>query len=293
MSEVVVPESLGWWRGMPGGAEWLERLPQLAAECAERWGLELGAPFEGGNISLVVPAGDVVLKINFPEEESEHEADALLLWAGDGAVRLLAHDPVRRALLLERCVPGTTLWELPDESKANGIAVGLLRRLWRAPPEGHPFRLLEHEAARWAEQLPRQWRTLGQPFPATLVDEAVAAALELSSSQDELVVLHQDYHGGNVIRAQREPWLVIDPKPLVGEPAFDAASLVRDRRDELAADPDPAARIRRRLDQLTEELELPRERLRGWGIVHALAWGVSEQKLEEDMVACASWLAQA
>jgi streptomycin 6-kinase len=293
MSELVVPESLGWWRDESGGAEWLDRLPQLAAECAERWGLELGPPFEGGNISLVVSAGDAVLKINFPEEESEHEADVLELWAGHGAVRLLAYDPARRALLLERCVPGMTLWELPDEDEANTIAAGLLRRLWQPPPAGHPFRLLEHEAARWAEQLPRQWRALGRPFPATLIDEAVAAARELSSSQDELVVLHQDYHGGNVLRAQREPWLVIDPKPLVGEPAFDAASLLRDRRDELERDPDPAGRIRRRLDQLTEQLELPRERLRGWGIVHALAWGVSERKLEDDMVACARWLAQA
>jgi len=103
-----IPVALTWWRGVPGGAQWLDRLPQLAAECAEIWQLRLGRAFDGGNVSLVlaVERADglpAVLKINFPEEESEHEADALDFWQGVGAVWLLAHDrrrrrPPRRAL---------------------------------------------------------------------------------------------------------------------------------------------------------------------------------------------------
>jgi streptomycin 6-kinase len=290
---ITIPDRLSWWRDVPGGREWLRCLPRLAEECAEQWGLALGEPFSGGNVSLVMPAGDAVLKINFPELESEHEPEALGLWDGDGAVRLLAYDAERRALLLERCRPGTTLWEGADEVEANTIAAGLLRRIWRPPPPAHPFRLLSEEAERWAEELPARWHALGRPFEQALVDEAVVAARELARSQEEMVVLHQDYHGGNVLRAERDPWLVIDPKPLVGESAFDAASLLRDRRDELMHDPAPAWRIRARLDQLTGELGLERERLRGWGIVHALAWGVSEHKLEDDMVACARWLVEA
>jgi streptomycin 6-kinase len=256
--------------------------------------VQLGAPLAGGNVSLVLAAGeDAVLKINFPEPESEHEANALALWEGRGAVRLLAYDPERRALLIERCVPGTTLWGLGDEREANRIAAGLLLRIWRPPPAAHPYRLLADEAVRWADELPRLWEQLGRPFDRALVDEAVDSARELSATQAQLVVVHQDYHGGNVLRAAREPWLVIDPKPLVGEPAFDAASLLRDRRDELTRDPAPERRIRARLDQLTAELGLDGERLRGWGIVHALAWGMSERKLEPDMVACAGWLARA
>ena len=96
-----------------------------------------------------------------------------------------------------------------------------------------------------------------------------------------------------MLRAEREPWLAIDPKPLVGEREFDGASLLRDRRDELVRDPDPQRRVRRRLDQLSAELTLDRERLRGWGIVHALAWGFSGQKVEAAMIACARWLAGA
>jgi streptomycin 6-kinase len=293
LQEFELPAALSWWRDVPGGAEWLDQLPQLAADCAEHWELELGPPLEGGNVSLVLQAGDTVLKLNFPEEESEHEADALALWNGDGAVRLLAHDPGRNALLLERCRPGTTLWELTDEREATSIAARLLLRIWRPPPPKHPYRLLATEAARWATALPEQWERLGRPFDRKLVDAATAAASDLSCSQEDLVVVHQDFHGGNVLRAQREPWLVIDPKPLVGERAFDAASLLRDRRDELARDPAPARRIRARLDQLTDELGLDRERMRGWGIAHALAWGVSDQEVEDDMVACAAWLAAA
>jgi streptomycin 6-kinase len=292
-----VPAGLDWWREQPGGADWLDRLPRLVAECAEGWALELGPAYAGSHVSLVAPAtlddGTLAaLKINFPDEESEHEADALAHWDGCGAVRLLAHDPARRALLVERCEPGLELWQVEDEVQANRIAAAVLRKLWKPPPPNHPFRLLTDEARTWAEQLPVVWEQLGRPFEQHLIESAVSYARDLGSSQGEPVVLHQDYHGGNVLSAQREPWLAIDPKPLVGEREFDAASLLRDRRDELVEDPDPGRRVRRRLDQLAGELELERERMRGWGIVHALAWGVSGiGKVEEDMLACAEWLA--
>jgi streptomycin 6-kinase len=124
-----------------------------------------------------------------------------------------------------------------------------------------------------------------------LIDEALAAIRELTPSQRQPVVLHQDFHGANVLRAKREPWLAIDPKPLIGEREFDAASLLRDRRWLLGAG--SANVMRRRLDLLSAELDLDRERMRGWGIVHALAWGVSATKVEPDMVESARLLARA
>ena len=226
-----------------------------------------------------------MVKVQLPVDvESEHEADALHFWDGHGAVRLLAHDPERRALLLERCRPGTQLWEEPEE-QAVGIAAEVLRRLWRPAPAKHPYRLLADEGARWAEQLPRQWDELGRPVERSVIDQALAALRELAPAQGELVVCHQDFQGSNVLRAEREPWLAIDAKPIVGEREFDTASFLRDRRWELTA-----ATVRRRLDRLSADLELDRERMRLWGIAHTLAWdGLND----EGMTAAARFLAEA
>jgi streptomycin 6-kinase len=294
---LALPRGLEWWRSQPGGADWLDRLPLLASECAEKWTLRLGAPFEPATISLVVPAtlpdgSAAVLKVGFPEPESARESDALAAWGGRGAVRLLARDQARSALLVERCVPGTQLWAETDEVPANVIAAGVLRRLWCEPLADHPFRLLMDAAAELEESIPVAWDRLGRPFERSLLDLALNALRDLRSSQAEVVILHQDFHGGNVLAAEREPWLAIDPKPLVGERAFDAASLLRDRRAELARDPHPVRTITRRLDLLSEALDVDRARMREWGIVHALAWGLGET-VYEDMVACARWLAAA
>ena len=289
---IEVPERLGWWRGRTGGAAWLESLPRLAEECAERWSLRLGEPFGQGHVSLTAPVtlsdgGQAVLKLNFPEEESAYEADALTHWRGEGAVRLLEVDRERNALLIERAGPGTSLWEVEDDEEATLIAASVLRRLWlRPPPEDHPFRLLAAEAERWTAQLRSDWEALGRPFEQRLVDAAAAAARELAGSQAKLAVCHQDLQGSNVLKARREPWLAIDPKPVVAEPAFDVASLLRDRRWSI-----DRAIIQRRLDLLAAELDLDRDRMQGWGLVHALHWGVGPDKIEPDLVECARLLA--
>ena len=288
---IDVPARLNWWRSRAGGAAWLESLPRVAGECADRWSLRLGEPFGQGHVSLTVPAKladgkQAVLKLNFPEAESEHEADALAHWHGDGAVHLLEVDRERNALLLERAVPGTSLWEVADDEEATLIAASVLRRLWRPVREGHPFRDLAAEAEHWTAQLRSSWEALGRPFEQSLVDSAAAVTRELAGSQRDPVLCHQDLQGSNVLRAKRESWLAIDPKPIIGEPAFDVASLLRDRRWEIRR-----TVIERRLDLLSGELDLERERMRGWGIVHALHWGVGPDKLEGDLVECARLLA--
>jgi streptomycin 6-kinase len=192
---LALPRGLEWWRGRPGGADWLDRLPLLASECAEEWKLRLGAPFEPATISLVVPAtlpdgSAAVLKVGFPEPESAGEPDALAAWEGRGAVRLLARDEARSALLVERCVPGTPLWAEADEERANGIAAEVLRRIWRAPGADHRFRLLTDVAAGWEESIPAAWDRLGRPFERSLLDLALSSLRDLRSSQPEVVILH-------------------------------------------------------------------------------------------------------
>jgi streptomycin 6-kinase len=295
---VRVPESLAWWAERPGGREWLDRLPVLAAACAERWRLELGAPLKGGNVALVLAAtredgAPAVLKISFPEEESEHEPDALAHWDGRGAVRMLERDADRRAMLLERVSPGSPLWDVADDEAATVTAGQLLRRLHGFPVgAGHPFASLANAAARWSETIPADWRATGRAFSPRLVDLAVDSCRTLVEEPVGEVLLHQDFHGGNVLCSGAEEWLAIDAKPLVGDPAFDAASLVRDRR-WLLGRADDAHLVRRRLDVLAEVTGLDRERMRLWGIVHALAWGVSGGRADAEMIRSAELLLRA
>lgn len=240
-------------------------MPAIAAECAERWSIELEEPVETAR-ALVVPAGDVVLKVNAPSHhEADHEPDALERWDGAGAVRLLARDDAQRAFLVERCRPGTQLWDAGADEPA--VVAALLPRLSRELEEPHPFRSLADEAARWAEEVPRRFELDAGAFERRLL--AFALDVFTSVDVDARFLVNQDLHGGNVLRAEREPWLVIDPKPLVGEPELDGVGLLRNAAFDGES---PATSIRRWLDVLAG-LGLDRERARAWGVAHALAWG--------------------
>lgn len=246
------------WKREP---QWLADLTRLVAECAEQWGLELEQPIDTPH-SLVVPAGDAVLKLNAPSHfEADHEAEALARWAGAGAVRLLARDDTRRAFLCERCRPGTRLWDAGvDEPE---VVVPLLARLSVEADPPHPFRRLADEADRWADELPTRYELGGRAFERRLLDYALDVLRSVDRSAGFLA--NQDLHGGNVLSAEREPWLVIDPKPLVGERELDGVGLLRNA--VFRGQP-----VGRWLDALAG-LGLDRERLRGWGVAHALAWG--------------------
>jgi streptomycin 6-kinase len=255
-----------------------------------RRGLTLGEPFEDGVASiLVAPAvtadgEEVVLKVQDPHRESEHEAAALRLWDGDGAVRLLDHEPAEYALLLERCVPGTPLSAAGPEA-ALDVFVELLPRLWK--PAGSPFGSLAAEAVWWADSLEETWERFGRPFERKLLDAALEALRELPRTQGEQVLLHQDLHGDNVLAAQREPWLAIDPKPLAGEREFGIAPIVRSR--ELGHS---RREVLERFDRLTSELGLDRGRARGWTIGQTIAWAFDGEH-QRGHVEVARWLLEA
>lgn len=271
-------------------AAWLERVPALLARWRETWSLRLGEPYAAGAAGFVVradlPDGTPgVLKLVYPHREAEHEADALQLWEGEGAVRLLARDPGGWAMLIERCVPGTRIADALDGEAALDAIVELLPRLWK--PAAEPFRSLADEAAWWVDCLSADWERLGRPFERRLVEAAVDALESLAVTQGEQVLLHQDLHGENVLAAEREPWLAIDPKPLVGEREFSLAPIVRSfelgkgRRGVL-----------RRLDRLTSELGLDRERARGWAIGQTVAWALDSSYVARH-ADTARWLLEA
>jgi streptomycin 6-kinase len=243
-------------------AEWRREAPRLAAALAAEWELQLGEPYVPGVAGHVVrarlPDGTpAVLKLFWPHREAEQEADALERWGGDGAVRLLARDDDRCALLLERCEPGTPLSESADDPL--GVLIELLPRLWK---RADGFRTLADEAAHWLEE-----GDLARMPPGRFRDAAVHYLRELAPTQGEPVLLHQDLHGDNVLAAQREPWLVIDPKPLAGEREFAVAPIVRSF--ELGHSKRQALH---RLDRLCAELGLDRDRALGWTVAQTVAW---------------------
>lgn len=254
------------------GERWLEELPAIVARVADRWDLtEFEPVLPGGAVAYVAPVTwrgttPAVLKVSFVDDETRYEADALRAWGGHGAVRLLEHDPEDGALLLERLTPGTPLAAHPDRDEAVGIACNLLRRLWTAPRADHRFTRVADLAAGWALELPTRWAGLGGPFEEALVTHAAAQCRELATPDRPQVIANRDFHLGNVLAAERAPWLVIDPKPLAGEPAFDAGHLVLTLLPDAPSDDDADAVIGR----IAGGLGQTPDRVRMWAYVRAV-----------------------
>jgi streptomycin 6-kinase len=288
MSYVRVPATLDWLRDRPGGREWLAALPRTLTEVCAQWSLQAGDPYDGSYVSLVVPATmpdgtAAVLKLQYPDPDSAHEAAALRAWDGVGAIRLLAHDAQRLALLIERCRPGTPLSAMPADY-ALATYIELLPRLWRSPAP--PFASAEQDAARWAAELPPRWERAGRPCERRLVDAAVETLAALRGSQGEQVLVNQDLHGGNVLRSEREPWLVIDPKPLLAERELAVASVVHDYSLGHGRDV-----TWQRLDRLAAELGLDRDRARGWAFARTLVQAFQDDAWMAQHIETARWLA--
>ena len=220
---------------------WLEKLPALLTDLSERWSLRVGDPFQDATAALVAPivrahGGAAVLKLSMPHMEAAQEIDGLRFWNGDPTVRLLEADDALGAMLLERCEPGTTL-RCEPEAEQDAVVADLARRLRQASnsAEGlRPFRHLSEMMALWCEE------TLAQEefWPdAALVHAGLDVMQELAAPAASDVVLATDLHGGNVLRAQRETWLVIDPKPFIGDPAYELAQHLQVCEARLHADP--------------------------------------------------------
>jgi len=240
---------------------WLERLPDAIRELQDRWRLALEPPFDTGDVSCAWVARAVrrdgtraVLKLGMPHMEGTHELDGLRFWNGDPTVSVLDADPDLNAMLLESCEPGLALRSRP-ELEQDVVLAGLLRRLWRKPIAPHPFRPLAAMTAFWAQETmaaARKWPDGG------LVRDGLHVLDTLSRSSPEDMLLVTDLHAGNVLSARREPWLVIDPKPFVGDRAYDATQHLLNCRERMLTDPD--ATIRRFADLL----EVDAERVRLW-----------------------------
>jgi streptomycin 6-kinase len=259
------------------GQAWLDHLPALVAECEHRWSIEVGPPFSL-SYNFVAPAvradgSRLVLKLGVPNPELTSEIAAMQVYAGRGAPLLLESEPERGILLMERVEPGVLLSRLDDERQAVSIAAALMRQLWQPVAVGGPFPTL----ARWTIGItkirPRFDGGCG-PFPERLVDRAIELRDELLASSTEPVLLHADLHHENILSARRQPWLAIDPKGVVGDPAYEPSTYLYNRLPEAKTPGELKALLASRIDQFAGELELDKARLLAWGQVQCIlsAW---------------------
>src|SRR5260370_35083358 len=286
--------------GGEDGHAWIERLPAILAACEQRWGLTIGLPFDL-SYNYVAPAicsdcTPVVVKACLPGGETT-QVEALRLFDGHGMVRLLEYDEGDEVMLLERLQPGTLLSTVEDDEKATSIAAAVMRQLWRPVAPEHPFPTV-FDGGKGFVSLRQHYGGGCGPFPPTLLEEAEMLFAELNASMADPVLLHGDLHHENILAAEREPWLAVGPKGLVGEPAYETGALLRNQLSVVFEDPQPVRVMARRVDQLAGALGLDRARLRDWGLAQAglsMWWRIEDfchlGDEEMETLACAQLLA--
>jgi streptomycin 6-kinase len=247
---------------------WLERLPSTLREVQRKWSLKLDDPFDTdeAGCSYVTPVlradgTRAVLKLGMPHMEAEHEIKGLRFWDGNPAVRVYEADDDLGVMLLERCMPGWS-WRTLQEPEQDVVISDLLHRLWREPPASNSFRPLSALTAYWsAKTLERaeEWPDAG------LVREGLRLFEELPRNAPREALLATDLHAGNVLRAEREPWLVIDPKPFVGDPAYDATQHLFNCQPRLRAD------VKGTIRSFADRLRVDAERVQLWMFARAAA----------------------
>lgn len=288
--------------GQEKASAWLARLPAILKECAERWQLTIFPPFPNLSFHYAAPATradgmPVVIKACSPTGEFAEEAEALRLFQDGGMARLLEIDAEREVILMERLLPGTLLSSLIPEQdeRATSILAAVMKRIWQPAPAQHSFPTVEG----WGNGLKRlrpQYKGGYGPFPPYLVQQAQALFTELSASSPRHILLHGDLHHENILLAG-ETWRAIDPKGVVGDPGYETGALFYNPLGWMATASDPRKMLLRRLDQLAEELEMDRERIRGWGLAQSVLsawWSVENDpkaRPPDDVMVCAEMLA--
>ncbi|WP_406457852.1 aminoglycoside phosphotransferase family protein [Streptomyces sp. NBC_00876] len=259
------------------GAAWLAELPRIVEELLEHWECVPDGEVMHGGVGVIVPvrrsAGDTaVFKVSFPHPGNVHEPDALAAWGGRGAVLLHERDDERFAMLLERA-QASTLAEIEDSEEIVTVAGRISHRLAIPAPAGLPR--LREQADAWEEQVRKDAEELTHPLSPYVVDAAVATIRELGRIQPDTLI-HGDLHAGNILRADRGPWLAVDPKGYAGDPAYDGGTLLKSRALTLLECDDLRIALHRALDVFTEAAELDRDRTRRWAQFHAVQaafWG--------------------
>ena len=280
------------------GLEWLARLPDILGACVDRWSLQIDEPYRELWYNYVAKARQadelVTLKVCCPDHAIAQEVEALRLFDGGKCVRLLDWDPKLRAILLEHAEPGEMVETLKDNVAEISAAAEVMRGLWRPVPEGHFLPL----ARDWLTEARDPGKLLVMKRHQPWITPALEHAAEMLMERTDSLLLHGDLHHGNILAAQREPWLAIDPKGIVGDRAWDVGSfLFNSLKKDLPADRAKAVRLR--ADQFSEELTIDREWLYACCVAGSLQGAFSSLRDEPDdsrngvaAMACAEELAK-
>lgn len=284
MVDVHIPagliESQFTYAGEAGRA-FIAALPARVEELLQRWRLRVGGPSMHGMAALVLPVvlpdgGPAAIKFQHLDQETEGEPEALRLWAGDGAARLLDYDDQTGTLLLERLDSGRMLSAMCDRGTAQTrqavlVIAELLARLTAVTaPTG--MRCLGDIAAQMVTDLPQALAAVGDPVERALLNQCGSAVREVMDEPGEQL-LHWDLHFENVLAGDREPWLAIDPKPLAGDPGFELFPAIDNSFD--------ASDVLWRFDAMTEVLELDRQRAKAWTLGRVLQnslWEIQDKR---------------
>lgn len=264
----------------PERREWVAQLPSIVLGLAERWSLDLGEPYQpGGQCSWVAPvrgaAGqELVLKVGWRHPEAEGEAEGLRAWNGRGTVLIYDAEvfDTTSALLLERCLPGTTMATTVTEPEQDGLIADLLHRLWRVPVDGLAISSLQAMCDAWSSDFAQRLTTTPAVLDPGLARAGIELLRELPRNAERQVLLHTDLHAENIVAAQREPWLVMDPKPHIGDPAYDTLQHLFNC-DRLDTDPGGLAR------RFAELLELDTRRVTQWLFARCIVESIDQPAL--------------
>jgi len=264
------------------GKAWLQALPSLLSEAAQRWRLTLGEPFLL-SFNYVCAARDatgleVVLKAGVPNPELTSEIEALRLYDGRAAVRLIDSDADQGLLLLERLRPGTMLLTVDNDAQATEIAAGVMRSLWRPAPQQNNLILLQN----WFDNAFGQYRQrfgANGPLPSSLLHMAESLVADFFAEQASHVVLHGDFHHYNLLKSGAN-WKVIDPKGVIGPRGYEVGPLLVNPLGNFLHGTDAKQITERRIAILAEQLGMDRSHICGWAIAHAVlsaCWSFDER----------------
>jgi streptomycin 6-kinase len=256
------------------GSVWLDKLPQTLDTMAERWALTLEAPYKDPSYNFVVPGQmadglEIVLKLAVSEQELRHEILVLRAFNGRGMAEVIESEAKAGALLLERIIPGRAIVELDDDEKSTLITCRLIRHLQEV--DAHALNMPKVES--WGRGFARhraQYAGGSGPIKESMLAKAEGLFSELSASTEKEVLLHGDLHHWNILSAKRQPWLAIDPKGVVGDPAYEAGAWLRNPVTAIQAGDISEVLLARRVDHFVNELSFERSRVIGWAFAQAL-----------------------